>query len=272
MATKTYLGNDGNWATAATWSPANEPLDDDVVIIPSNTTVNITAGLDNGGIKLDGLIVAKGSVVKVGTTGGPLIIASDFVHFEGAAEFNYEHGQGAGDLHDTDYVIIEPSVPNVAVQLSSEESDALGMPDVFIDGGNVTILANMGTMTHLAVTARTHRVTIQPAAGALTHLFGEGSFIEAHNAITNAHLANGCQLTQEDAAITNAFIATGATLFYNDDGTITLAKVGTGGTLDLMHVGKVVTITTGIWMPGSTVNKNTTLHTVTNEYDLRATA
>lgn len=272
MATKTYLGNDGNWATAATWSPANEPVNDDVVIIPSNTTVDITAGLDNGGVKLDGLIVAKGSVVKVGTTGGPLKIAADFVHYQGRAEFNYEHAQDAGSAFDTDFVIIEPSLPTAAVQLSSEESDALGMPDVLIDGGNVTILANMGTMTHLAVTARTQKLTIQAAAGALTHLLGNGSRIEAHNAITNAHLADGCQLTKETAAITNAFIAAGASLFYNDDGTITLAYVGSGGTFDLMHVGKEVTITTGIWMPGSTINKNTTLHTVTNEYDLRVTA
>lgn len=272
MATKTYLGNDGDWATAATWAPANEPVDDDVVIIPSNTTVNITAGLDNGGVKLDGLIVAKGSIVKVGTTGDPLKIASDFVHYQGRAEFNYEHAASGGDAEVTDYVIIEPSLPSAAVQLSSEESDALGMPDVFIDGGNVNILANMGTMTHLAVTARTEKVTIQAGAGALTHLLGGGSFIEAHNAIVNAHLANGCQLTKETAAITNAFIEAGASLFYNDDGTITLALVGTGGTFDLMHVGKEVTITTGIWMPGSTVNKDTTLHTVTNEYDLRVTA
>lgn len=272
MATKTYLGNDGNWATAATWSPANEPVDDDVVIIPSNTTVDITAGLDNGGIKLDGLIVAKASVVKVGTTGGPLMIASDYVHFQGRGEFNYEHAAGGGDAHSTDLVIIEPSLPTTAVQLSSEETDALGMPDVLLNGGDVTILANMGTMTRLDVTARTNKVTIQAAAGALTSLLGRGSIIEAHNAITNAYLSNGCQLTKETAAITNAFVEGGASLFYNDDGTITLVRVHRGGTLDLMHIGKVVTITTGFWMPGSTIKLDPNLHTVTNPYDLRGTA
>lgn len=272
MATKTYVNNDGDWSNNNSWLPVNVPVSNDVVIIPSNTTVDITAGLDQGAVDLDALIVAKGSIVKVGTTGGPLKIAANLVHYQGRGDFNYEHAQDAGSALDTDLVIIEPDLPTALVQLSSEESDALGMPSVMIDGGDVTILANMGTMTHLAVTARTTKVTIQPAAGALTHLFGGGSFIEAHNVITNAHLANGCTLTKETAAITNAFIANGATLFYNDDGTITLIKVGTGGTFDLMQVGKVVTITTGIWMPGSTVNKDATIHTVTNEYDLRVTA
>jgi hypothetical protein len=271
MADKTYQGNDGNWATAVTWVPANEPVDGDVVIIPSDTTVNITAGLDNGGVKLGGLIVAKGSVVKVGTTGNPLKIASAFVHFQGREEFNYEHAANAGDAEVTDLVIIEPSLPTAAVQLSSEETDALGMPDVLLNGGNVNILANMGTMTRLDVTARTDRLVIQPDAGVLTSLFGRGSRIEAHNVITNAYLSNGCQLTKETAAITNAFIEGGASLFYNDDGTITLVRVHKGGTLDLMRVGKFVTITTGIWMPGSTVNLDPTAHTVTNLYDLRGT-
>lgn len=271
MATKTYLGNDGNWATANTWSPANEPVDDDVVVIPSNTTVAITAGLDNGGVKLDGLIVAKGSVVKVGTTGAPLKIAADVVHYQGREEFNYEHAQNAGAALDTDLVIIEPSLASATVQLSSEESDALGMPDVLINGGDVTILANMGTMTRLEVTARTQKVTIQPDAGTLTDLLGGGSFIEAHNVITNAHLTNGCQLTKETTAIVNAFIEGGANLFYNDDGTITLVHARSGGTFDLLNVGKEVTITTGIWLPGSTINLDPTLHTVTNLYDLRGT-
>lgn len=270
--TQTYTGGTGSWAVAANWTGdggAKVPVTTDTAIIPSDTTVDITAGLDQGGVKLAALIVAKGSVVKVGTSGGPLKIAAGVVHYQGRAEFNYEHAQDAGSLLDTDLVIIEPSLPTAAVQLSSEETDALGMPDVLLNGGNVSILANMGTMTRLDVTGRTESVIIQPAAGVLTNLLGGGSRIEAHNVITNAYLSNGCQLTKETTAITNAFIEGGASLFYNDDGTITLVRARRGGILDLMHVGKKVTITTGFWMPGSTINLDPTLHTVTNLYDLR---
>lgn len=76
MATRTWLGADGNWANTANWSGGAVPVDGDDVVIDSGS-VSITTGMNQSGISLKSLNITRGYTGSIGTAGDPLLINVD---------------------------------------------------------------------------------------------------------------------------------------------------------------------------------------------------
>jgi hypothetical protein len=142
--------------------------------------------------------------------------------------------------------------------------------------GTVTV----GSMTGLVFIAVGYRgspatdaiVTLGSAAGTTTNYYQWGGTVTSSNILTSAYVAGGT-LTKArgvSAAITNLY-QTGGRVNYWTAATMTLGTVF-GGTLDTIGAGQPQTITT-LWLyPGSDIDRDTDLLTVSTENDLRAEA
>lgn len=71
MATRTWLGVDGNWNNTSNWSGGAVPVDGDSVVI-ADGTIDITSGLDQTGVNLVDLYISFGA--NIGSDGAYLTI------------------------------------------------------------------------------------------------------------------------------------------------------------------------------------------------------
>lgn len=258
------------WTTAGNWSNGVPVAESNILFQPIGVALP-DSGLDVGGIDANALIISKGVTGDLGSSGNELKIAANLVHHMGSGQLFYQHAQNAGAALDTDLIIIDAENPTTAVEISNEESDNDGIAHIVVLRGTVTIDATNGNMPRLSVGFRTNPntdaiVNYPTDTPTLAKLVQTGGRLTCNVPITDAFLTGG-RCIQDNNAIAN-LIMHGGYMDYRDDGAITLADIH-GGTFDLMQDPVALTVSTGIWHPGSVIHKNTTLHTITSEQDLR---
>lgn len=260
-----------DWNTAGNWSNA-VPIAESNILFRTPALAMPDTNLDQGAIDANSVIIAKGVTGDLGSSGNELKIAANFVHHMGSGQLFYQHAQAAGAGLDTDLIIIDAENSTTAVEISSEESDNDGIAHIMVLRGTVTIDATNGNMPRLTVGFRTNPntdaiVSYPTDTPTLAKLVQMGGRLTCNVPVTDAYLSGG-RCIQDNNLITN-LVMHGGYMDYRDTGTIVLADIR-GGTFDLLQLPTAMTVTTGIWGPNSIIHKSNTLHTITNEFDLRS--
>ena len=160
MAVKYWIGtdtgNEGDYSTAANWSPSGVPIASDTVIIPAQSSQNITAGLDQSAINVVTFIVQEGYTGTIGTSAGYLILWADKISYAGAGVSYISTGSnyaadidvtktatattGAQGLYLIGAVIDDLSIKSGTVGLAVLPNEGMGVAnDVRISGGKLTL-------------------------------------------------------------------------------------------------------------------------------------
>lgn len=229
MATRYYLGVDGNWENTANWSASTVPVDDDDVII-ANSDTDLTTNLDQlpGGTEVDlaSLKVAESYTGNLGSSGNPLKIASAETWIAGAGDV-YLEGATSHDLP-----LIHVDKPG---SFSKVANLAGYIGEVNVKRGRCEIAANFNgdvTLTFRCLFRNQQgqdAELIIGAGGTVAELVVTGGRVVNDSAITTIRLSGGSFKTTT-GAITTGY-QYGGTFYWENDETIT-TLYGYGGKFD----------------------------------------
>jgi len=275
--------NASDWSTAANWSSASKPVNDDDTVIPNTLNDNVTMSADESDLDVDLLHVQKGFTGTFGTSASPLVFAADLIKVFGSSGFYMEVGDGTTSSGITDEIRLQMRTPNTPVELGKEAAASLGQFErIICERGLITLKGNVNFTATAVVEvgymndqAGDVRVIIGSGADTLPNLRMNGGRVTSDGAITTATVCNGI-LTQDTAAVTTVFVYRGGRLELNGSGTVaTTVVIYDGGWLDLLQTSFQKTITTLYLFPGANIiwDQNLSgspgLHTITNPFDMR---
>lgn len=248
MAIKKWIGTDGSYSTGANWSPANVPVNSDIVRIPAGAG-NISSGLDQSAVTLTAFIVEKGYTGTIGSSAGYLKLVTARFEFDGGGVSYIDLGTSA-----------------IAPQVFGTAAGGDGTRGLYLLGSALTTLNVTGGSVGLAVgvgetsTVATARLAL---AGASLWL-GTGVSLTAHDnhagdaiircALTTLNIYGGSVLTSEVGAIATVNVK-GGTFTPNSTGTIT-ALNSYGGSVDFRQSDAARTVTTTNKYKGGTISIN----------------
>lgn len=277
MATKKWLGNDagneGDWATAANWSPSGVPVAADDVIL-ANTSQSVTAGLDQSAVALTSITIDQSYTGSVGTAETDFLQVAASVAvigqsrsglgtLTGSRRLNLDFGSStacdiqvyntstvAQDINRTPLrikagnastdLIIYAGVASV----SDDTEDTSTIGDIIVNGGSLTIGSGV-TLT--SITQSGGVCSCQSSTTTVTVKSGQLNFYDGATAST----ITTC--TVEDAGVFNHFAS----------GTIT--TLNAGATVDLNRTQKPKTVTTINLSQGANLIIDTGNVTLTND-------
>ena len=278
MANKEWIGtdsgNEGDWDTAANWSPSGVPIAADDVII-ANSSQDILTGLDQSAIALNSITIDQSYTGVIGT------LASDFLQIAssiaiigqsrtstgtltGSSRLNIDFGsstacdiqvyntaRNARDQNRQPLRIIGVNASHTLqvfggqLSVSDDNSNSSQLSDITINSGSV----NIGQGVTLATLKTTGGSTaIQSSVTTCTCKGGTLNFYDGISAST----------------ITTLTVSNGGIFNHYGSGTITTANAD-GGTIDLTRTEKTKTITTLNLKKDSTVIIDTSNVTLTND-------
>lgn len=250
-----YQGVDGAWEVA-NWSTGVLPTDFDGAqpdnLVPGSISVDI-AGTDQKGIYPATLEFATGYRHNIGSSGDPLIITGKKITHRGSGSLWIKSDNDANDDPPQEYIdwlIIDSDNMSNAANVDGEE-----VTKVSVRKGNVTLAATLGTVrlpAQVDVSFRNNRsndavVTIDCELLAATGLLNMMAGLCVTNAeVPNVNITGGIH-THSNVNSTDIGMANiGGTgiMRFNSTGTLGVANVLNGGTLDLLdnELAKDVTI------------------------------
>lgn len=278
MATKTWIGtdagNEGDWDTAANWSPSGVPTASDDVVL-ANSSQDVLSGLDQSAVALTSITIDQSYTGLIGTLQSSFLeIASATAiigqartttgTLTGSKRLNIDFGSStacdiqvyntANSAQDQNRQPLRLRGVNAShtlqvfsgqLSVSDDNSDSSQLSSITVNSGSVNIGQGV-TLATLKTTGGT--ISIQSSVTTCTCKGGTINFYDGVSASTIT------TLTASDAGIFNHY----------GSGTITTANAD-GGTIDLTKTEKTKTVTTLNLNIDSTVIIDTSNVTLTND-------
>jgi hypothetical protein len=281
MADRVFTAGDssGNWSTAANWSGATKPVDDDSVSIPPGIAYNITMGSDESDVDLASLEVHRDYTYTFGTTGNPIQCSVSLLRLFGSSGAYFEAGDNGAVAGDVNNAIVQLPTAGTPCELGTESGSTDGdWNRLVVDRGNVTCKTNIewdssSGELHLNGTGAT--VTVESGGGtALPVAYVNAGTLHCDSQITSLHIRGGTAY-QDTAVIAAVYIYDGGTFVCNVTMPSATVFVMGGGTLDLTQDGEFKSLATVVAYPGARLLWSPTwtgtagLHTATSFIDLR---
>lgn len=246
MANKRWIGTDGNYGTAANWSPTNVPVAADNVVIPAGGS-SITSGLNQSAVAIGSFTVEEGFSGTIGSATGYLQIDPDSFTFEGTGLSFIDIGSAA----------IDPEIVKTA-------SASTGYFGLYLKGSAIDVLnvlsGSVGVAVQLGETSAVTTVRCIGSSALVTLGVGVtdgivvdqfGGTVESYTNVTTATLNGGNLYLYGDATNTTTNLKGGA-LIHNSSGTVTTINAYSG-TADWQKSGIARTVTTINVYKGGTV-------------------
>ena len=248
MANKLFVAGDGNWNTAASWSPvaAVPGAGDNVWLGPDSPAMTVGPTTTNQDVKLGNFTTHPLYKHAVCSSGSPCIISAAKILIQHPGNFFFQcHDGGAGNK--TNKIIINCPSKNTA-QLIELGKAATGPGDieyVYHLRGNATLTDATGLLeVHVGHTENPSgdaELTINTGVATIPLLRAEAGRIHCSTTVTALHV-DGAYYRQLLATITKLYGGSGVVEF-NTPGTIAAARIGGTLTLDLTQDVNVKTIT-----------------------------
>ena len=248
----TYL-TDGNWTL-------NMPTAGENALVPA--AGNAIAGADQSAIDLASFWVDRSFTKTIGSSGSPLIQATNLCVLQGTGDRFIKAG-GAG----IDYVVVDMNDPGQRVVLHPNTT-AL-MDNVTARRGNITIAGEAGLIGRVDVLSANAKLDISSGAGGITTLVNGGAEIVSRELITSLYNRRGGVVTQvfgSGDTVTNAYLAGDSTFNFDHEGTIVLVIAEAGAILDMNRTGHNKTSTTLIADPDAIIRKGSHVTITTGLY------
>ena len=246
MATvRTWVSTDGNWGTAASWSPSGVPDTGDTAIFPSTSTVAVTSGLNQTAVTLLLLYVDDGYLQDIGAVGNPLIIsASSAIKHFGRGSFYWQTGTA-----NTTAVYVD-SLNAVNAFTASGASEVL---EAYIAGGNCTFACTHATgIDYMTIGGLRHGRSVPTVTFSGTHktayvFMRSGTlYNNSTDSLAIVVLSGGVWVNGAAGTIVD-YVQHGGTMFF-DQGTLNPALYGIifGGRFDASRGPYVRTLAGGV--------------------------
>ena len=236
MATKVWkgdnTGNEGDYATAANWSPSGVPIATDDVFF-KNSDEAVTAGLNQSAVALTSITFEASYTAAVGTETTFLQVAAT------TATINNNVGPGTPqgssrlnlDFGTTTAVAIEVQKGSLTALDTNRSPIRLlannASTTIHVKGGQVSIMSDpdeTGTISSLDVLGGE---VIVGAGVTVTTINVNGGSLSLNSGVTTLNIQAGTVTTEGSGAITTVNI-TGGTLHSNSTGTTTTVNVDDG--------------------------------------------
>jgi hypothetical protein len=253
MANKTWLGNDsgneGDWATAANWSPAVVPTTGDDVRLVADYNNAVTAGLDQSAVAVGDVIVEEGFTSAIGTATAELQIDPNRFEFSGSGTSYIDLGSAAIPAQILGTANADSGKRGLylfgsALTIVNVEAGSVGLASRHGDTGTITTVRINGSGADLWLGEGLTLTTLDILAGVAALRCGA----------TTVNIYGGELTTAEVAAITTLTIHGGEAVL-NATGTVTTLN-HEGGTVELTQSGATRTITTYNPQNGATLHRN----------------
>jgi hypothetical protein len=281
MATKTWVGtdsgNEGDWGTAANWSPSGVPIAADDVII-ANSSQDITGTLDQSAIALTSLTIDQSYTGLIGSS------QSDFLEIGAVTAVIGQRRGTVGTYTGSKRLNIDfgtttaaqVNVYGTATSAQDQNRQTLRIravnasTDINIYGGTLAISddsSNSSTIGDVLIEAGSVNIGDSVTQTTLTQ---SGGTVNTQSSITTVTLKGGT-LNQYDSTsastITTLTVSNSGSLNHYASGTITTLNLN-GGSVDLTKTQKSKTVTTITASPGASLITDTGTVTITNDIAL----
>ena len=276
MANKIWVGtdsgNEGDWGTAANWSPVNVPIANDDVFLEKSSQ-SVLSGLDQSLVELDSLNIAQSFTGSLGLAATPLQIDSPIVNI------GYNNGPGSPSGSPLINLVLDAVASVITVFNTGNSSDSTKSPlrlltnsasttleirkgkvDLANDTGQV---ASIGPITMSWLTNKAGDVDLFIGDGVtLTTIDQRAGDLVLRSACTTLTFDAGTLKTRGVGTITTLNV-NGGTSTLDSTGTITTLNID-GGTVDFTK-SSVARIVTNLKLnPGGTLKHNPDDTTFTN--------
>ena len=243
MANKTWDGStDGDWNTAANWTPSGVPGVGDDVRIPAGTPA--IDAFDASGTAIGDFLVEEGYTNTIGSATADLQIDPDRFEFAG-----------------TGLSYIDVSAANIDILIKNTATAASGARGLVLIGSSMNVVSvlkgkvGIATVHNTTATCTDLRVLggdVWAGEGCtLTNVEITGGKAELRCAATTIRCAKGDLTTNEEGAITTINLYSGSATL-NSSGTITTLNIH-GGVCDFTQSGISRTVTTLNLNPGGSL-------------------
>lgn len=280
MATKLWLGNDsgneGDWDTAANFSPSGVPANGDTVILRDNSQ-GVTDGFDQSAVALAALYIDRSFTGDIGDDDNYLQIGSALVVLgehdgpgspSGSGRIKLDLGSAtvatvishySGTPTDTGQAAIRLLADNASTSIEVIKGTLAVAPD---PGETSTV----GTITVAYDSQLTNDADVFIGDGVtLTTLSTKGGQTLLQCAATTVNASAGELTTRGSGAITT-LNATGATVISNSTGTVTTVNIS-GGHVNTLKSSQARTFTTVKLEKGGKLSYDPNVLTITNKVD-----
>lgn len=248
----TDTGNEGDWETAANWSPAGVPVATDNVFF-ENSNQSVTEGFNQSAVALGSLNIAQSFTGQIGDADEYLQIKTTLVNIG----YHFGPGEAAGsallklDLGTTASTIIvfntgisadttRPAIRLKYVNAATTLEVRKGEVGVAIETGEVST-GSIITPSYVDNIESDAKVYIG-AGVTLATLTKKGGFCMLRSAVTTVINYAGELVTEGSGAITT-LTAKGGNVISNSTGTITTCNISSKGTVDFMKSQQARTVT-----------------------------
>ena len=275
---RVFVAGDGNWNTAASWSPAAVPLvTDNVWFGPDSPAMTTGPTTTNQDVLLGSVITHPLYKYAICASGSPMIISAAKILIQHPGDFFFQAHAGGASNHTTRIIVRCPS-KNLGqkIELGQSATDPGEIDYVKVFRGNVTLTDALGLnevhTDYIDNQSGDAELTINSGVATIPLLKAMGGRVHCSTTVTALH-CDGAVFRQLLATITNLYGGAG-TVEFNTPGTIALAQIGGSLHLDLTQDvnAKIVTLleTSG----NSRISKfaDSALHLITAWNDYRRAA
>jgi hypothetical protein len=266
--TKIWVGADGNWATAASWSPSGVPATGDDVYL-ENSTASVTGGFVQTAKYLASLNIAQSFTGYVGDDVNYLTVGAV------KTTIGYNTGPGAPsgsqrinlnlDINTGSVTVYNTGTPYTSTVPSVLIKEVNALATLEVKGGYVGVAFKTGESSTLSSVTVSGNSYVSIGSGTTLTTFkqtgGTNTLLCAATTVTS----EGGTLTTDGTGAITAMTVDGGTIISNSSGTITTATAKTLGTLDLIQSTKARTITTPKLESGGTLKYDPDVITLTNK-------
>ena len=279
MANKLFVAGDGNYNTAASWSPvaAVPGAGDNVWLGPDSPAMTVGPTTTNQDVKLGNFTTHPLYKYNVCSSGSPCIISASKILIQHAGSFFFQcHDGGAGNK--TDRIVVACPAKNLgqAIELGKAATGPGDIDYIEVLRGNVTLTDATGLdevhADYMENPSGDVELTINSGVATIPILRAMAGRIHCSTTVT-ALYADGAYYRQLLNTITNLYGGAG-TVEFNTAGTIARARIGGRLNLDLTQTMDVKTITELNTYAESVLKKfeDDTLHIITAWNDYRKAA
>jgi len=289
MATKIYIGSDGDWGVNANWSPSGVPVDDDDVILQNNSD-DIASNLNQSSVCLTSLTIYDSFTGTIGTSTAYLQIGADVVYIgksssygtsNGASRINLDLGTDATTVHilssatsgsDTGFPPVRLLANNAATVINATkgigglacgagETSTISALNIN-DGGTSDVVFYVGSgVTVTTITKLAGSLTVCCAATTLNS-YGDTTYVNTTGNYTTIKATSGTTDIIASGTITT-LSNDGATVYPRNHGTITNVEAKSGNT-DFLGCAVARTVTNMKLWAGATLKYDPSILTLTN--------
>lgn len=276
MANKLLVAGDGNWNTAASWSPvaAVPGAGDNVWLGPDSPALTTGPSGANQDVKLGNFTTHPAYKYPVCSSGSPCIISAAKILIQHPNSFFFQcHDGGAGNK--TNKIIVNGPSKNLgqSIELGKAATGPGDIEYVEMLRGNCTLTDATGLLeVHVGHTENPSgdaELTINSGVAIIPLMVAQAGRVHCYTTVSALHV-NGAYYRQLLATITKLYGGAG-TVEFNTPGTIAAARIGGSLILDLTQDVNVKTITELETWGNSVVKKfeDDVMHAITTWNDYR---